>query len=66
MYVPGGAVGMRVELLAMTGPGAERGSASTSFLRMAVAGRQTFMRLCGDDRMLTTVAMKLSSRLDHP
>ena len=50
----------------MIGPGALPGSASTSFLRIAVAGRQTLMREDEEERICTTLKMKESSRLDQP
>jgi hypothetical protein len=63
---PGGAIGGLLLELAISGPGAFIGSASTSFFRMAVAGRQTLMREVGEERIWTTLKMKVLSRVDQP
>lgn len=57
--------GFRLEL-AMSGPGAFIGSASTSFFRIAVAGLQTLIRDWGEDNICTTLKTKLSSSVDQP
>lgn len=53
-------------LLPGCGAGALEGSASTSFLRIAVAGRQTLTSDCGDDNICTTLRMNVSSKVSQP
>ncbi len=55
-----------VAVLPGCGAGALEGSASTSFLRIAVAGRHTLTSDCGDDSICTTLKMKASSKVSHP
>lgn len=56
--LPAGGAGCDLEDEAGIGPGAERGSASTSFLRTAVAGRQTLIGVPVFDNILDSFEMQ--------
>lgn len=63
---PGGTDGGLVLELASCDPGALIGSASTNFLRIAVAGRHTLINELEDVRIWTILEIKCSSRFVQP
>ncbi len=63
---PGGGEGGPLLVLATLVLVVLLGSASTSFFRMAVAGRQTLMRDVSEERIWTTLRMNALSRVAQP